>query len=127
MSVIVVYGINLRQEKSMRSQVLGTTGILKILLITIRIEYRQCTSTDASRLPTKKKTFPSPHFFFFLQKTLTIELKLTLKGTVCGAPNLDPQYPLRMGTKEILARVIAPRIALATSLEHFTPRPTCPL
>jgi len=25
------------------------------------------------------------------------------------------------------ARMIAPRIAVATSFEHFTPRPTCPL
>jgi len=26
-----------------------------------------------------------------------------------------------------LARMIAPRIEVATSLEHLTPRPTCPL
>ena len=52
---------------------------------------------------------------------------LTLHGTVWGFPILLPQYPLRTGITESLARIIAPRIAVATSLEHFTPRPIWPL
>lgn len=52
---------------------------------------------------------------------------LTLQGTVCGFPILLPQYPRRTGTMDSLARMMAPRMAVATSLEHFTPSPTWPL
>lgn len=51
----------------------------------------------------------------------------TLHGTVCGWPILLPQYPRRTGMTDNFARMMAPRIAVATSLEHFTPRPTWPL
>lgn len=43
-----------------------------------------------------------------------------------GFPILLPQYPLRTGMTVSLARMMAPRIAVATSLEHLTPKPTCP-
>ena len=54
-------------------------------------------------------------------------LPVTLPGTVCGSPRDEPQYPRRTGITESLARIMAPRIAVATSLEHLTPSPTCPL
>ena len=38
----------------------------------------------------------------------------TLVGTVCGLPILFPQYPLLMGTTDIFARIMAPRMAVAT-------------
>lgn len=49
-----------------------------------------------------------------------------MQGTVWGFPILLPQYPLRTGMTVSLARMMAPRIAVATSLEHLTPKPTCP-
>lgn len=54
-------------------------------------------------------------------------LPVTLQGTVWGLPILLPQYPRRTGTTESLAIMIAPRMAVATSLEHLTPRPMWPL
>ena len=48
----------------------------------------------------------------------------TLHGTVWGSAMWAPQYPLRTGTMESLATMIAPRMAVATSLAHLTPRPT---
>lgn len=51
----------------------------------------------------------------------------TLHGTVCGFPILFPQYPRLTGTTDNLAKIIAPRMAVATSLEHLTPNPICPL
>jgi len=51
---------------------------------------------------------------------------VTFVGTVWGSPILFPQYPLRTGTTVSLARMMAPRIAVATSLAHLTPRPMCP-
>jgi hypothetical protein len=58
---------------------------------------------------------------FFLQSSY-----VTLQGTVWGLPILLPQYPLLTGTTDNLARIIAPRIAVATSFEHLTPKPMCP-
>lgn len=49
----------------------------------------------------------------------------TLQGTVWGWPILLPQYPTRTGMTESLASMIAPLMAVATSLEHLTPSPTC--
>jgi len=40
-----------------------------------------------------------------------------------GLPILLPQYPRRTGTTESLAKMMAPRMAVATSLLHLTPRP----
>jgi hypothetical protein len=51
----------------------------------------------------------------------------TLVGTVWGLPILLPQKPRLTGTMESLARMMAPLMAVATSLLHFTPRPTWPL
>merc|ERR1711982_213615 len=51
-------------------------------------------------------------------------LPVTLQGTVWGRPILFPQKPRLTGTMESLERMMAPRIAVATSLEHLTPRPT---
>lgn len=48
----------------------------------------------------------------------------TLHGTVWGLPILLPQYPLLTGMTDNLAKMMAPLIAVATSLEHFTPKPT---
>jgi len=48
----------------------------------------------------------------------------TLAGTVCGSAMCEPQYPLLTGTMDSFAMMIAPRIAVATSLAHLTPRPT---
>eukprot|EP00091_Calanus_sinicus_P015551 TRINITY_DN3391_c0_g1_i7.p1 TRINITY_DN3391_c0_g1~~TRINITY_DN3391_c0_g1_i7.p1 ORF type:complete len:167 (-),score=26.95 TRINITY_DN3391_c0_g1_i7:63-563(-) len=47
-----------------------------------------------------------------------------LAGDVWGLPILVPQNPLLTGMMESLAMMMAPRMAVATSLEHFTPRPT---
>lgn len=38
----------------------------------------------------------------------------TLIGTVWGFPILLPQYPLLTGTTDILAKMMAPRMAVAT-------------
>ncbi len=46
-------------------------------------------------------------------------LPVTLQGTVWGLPILLPQKPRLTGTMESLARMMAPRIAVATSLEHY--------
>merc|ERR1719223_1935324 len=48
-------------------------------------------------------------------------------GTVCGAPMRFPQYPRRTGMRAIFAAMMPPRIAVATSLAHFWPRPMWPL
>lgn len=48
---------------------------------------------------------------------------ITLQGTVWGLPILFPQYPRRTGTTDNFAKMMAPRIAVATSFEHFTPKP----
>jgi len=53
-------------------------------------------------------------------------LPVTLQGTVWGCPILFPQYPLVTGTTESLARMMAPWMAVATSLAHLTPSLTCP-
>ena len=63
----------------------------------------------------------------FYRKDNEKEIKLTLQGTVCGFPILLPQYPRRTGMTESLARMMAPRMAVATSFEHFTPSPIWPL
>jgi len=54
-------------------------------------------------------------------------LPVTLQGTVWGLPILLPQKPRRTGTIDNLAKMMAPRMAVATSFEHLTPKPTCPL
>lgn len=54
-------------------------------------------------------------------------MRVTLHGTVWGLPILLPQYPRLMGIIDSFARMIAPLIAVATSFEHLTPSPTCPL
>merc|ERR1712183_135305 len=59
-----------------------------------------------------KRTVTEPHF------------PVTLQGTVCGFPSLLPQYPRRTGMMDSLAWMMAPLMAVATSLEHFTPNPT---
>ena len=48
------------------------------------------------------------------------------QGTVWDLPILGPQKPLLTGMMESLAMMMAPRMVVATSLEHFTPRPTWP-
>ena len=47
-----------------------------------------------------------------------------LRGTVWGLPSLVPQKPRLTGTMESFAMMMAPRMAVATSLLHFTPSPT---
>jgi hypothetical protein len=46
-------------------------------------------------------------------------LPVTLHGTVCGAPKRAPHQPVRIGTKDSLASIKAPRIAFATSPDTF--------
>ena len=53
-----------------------------------------------------------------------------LAGHGVGLSDLFPQYLLLTGTlrgtTESLARMMAPRMAVATSSAHLTPSPTCP-
>merc|ERR1711892_92736 len=78
-------------------------------------------------LGTGADTIPVPRGAGISLTQIEPHLPVTLQGTVCGLPILLPQKPLLTGTMESLARMMAPRIAVATSLEHFTPRPTWPL
>jgi hypothetical protein len=82
-------------------------------------EERTFLGTRAETMPVPlgagtRRTVTEPHF------------PVTFIGTVCGFPILLPQYPRRTGTIASFAKIIAARIAVATSLEHFTPNPTCP-
>ena len=54
----------------------------------------------------------------FNKVTNRSNLPVTLVGTVCGFPILFPQNPRLTGTMDNLARMIAPRMAVATSFEH---------
>ena len=69
---------------------------------------------DSTFFGTRAATIPAPRG---AGMSLTITLPhfpVTLVGTVCGAPILLPQYPLLTGTTDILAKIIAPLIAVAT-------------
>ena len=80
-----------------------------------------------SFLGTGAQTRPVPRGAGMRRTKMEPHLPVTLQGTVWGLPILLPQKPLRTGTMESLARMMAPRMAVATSLEHLTPRPTWPL
>ena len=72
---------------------------------------------DSTFLGTRAATIPAPRG---AGMSLTITLPhfpVTLVGTVCGAPILLPQYPLLTGTTDILAKIIAPLIAVATCIQ----------
>merc|ERR1712126_598357 len=71
---------------------------------------------------TGADTMPVPRGAGINRTQMEPHLPVTLQGTVCGFPILLPQKPLRTGTIESLAKIMAPRIAVATSLEHLTPR-----
>nr|GME01233.1 ribosomal protein [Ipomoea batatas] len=76
---------------------------------------------------TLAATIPAPRGAGTIRTVTDPHFPVTLQGTVCGFPILLPQYPLLTGITESLANMMAPRIAVATSLEHLTPRPTWPL
>lgn len=78
-------------------------------------------------LGVRAATMPAPRGAGIRRTVTEPHLPVTLVGTVCTRPILFPQYPRRTGTTAILAVMIAPRIAVATSFAHLTPRPTCPL
>merc|ERR1719360_220304 len=78
----------------------------------------------SSFLGTGAETRPVPRGAGIKHTQMEPHLPVTLVGTVWGRPILLPQKPLRTGMMDSLARMMAPRIAVATSLLHFTPRPT---
>merc|ERR1711892_776737 len=73
-------------------------------------------------LGTGADTIPVPRGAGISLTQIEPHLPVTLQGTVWGLPILLPQEPLLTGTMESLAKMMAPRMAVATSLEHFTPR-----
>merc|ERR1719244_736505 len=77
-------------------------------------------------LGTGAETIPVPRGAGMSLTQTEPHLPVTLQGTVWGRPILLPQKPRLTGTMESLERMMAPRMAVATSLEHLTPRPTCP-
>merc|ERR1712051_677225 len=81
----------------------------------------------SSFLGTGADTIPVPRGAGIRRTQMEPHLPVTLQGTVWGLPILFPQNPRLTGTMESLARMMAPRMAVATSLEHFTPSPTWPL
>merc|ERR1712051_471684 len=77
-----------------------------------------------SFLGTGADTIPVPLGAGMSLTQMEPHLPVTLVGTVWGLPILLPQKPRRTGMMDNLAMMIAPRIAVATSLEHLTPIPT---
>merc|ERR1712051_125202 len=80
-----------------------------------------------SFLGTGADTIPVPRGAGISLTQMLPHLPVTLQGTVWGFPSLVPQKPRLTGTMESLAMMMAPRMAVATSLLHFTPSPTWPL
>merc|ERR550519_340116 len=76
-----------------------------------------------SFLGTGADTMPVPRGAGIRRTQIEPHLPVTLQGTVWGFPILLPQNPLLTGTMESLARMMAPRMAVATSLLHLTPSP----
>ena len=80
----------------------------------------------ASRCGTELLSAEVMHLLYSGWKVWT-RAQIEPQGTVWGLPILVPQKPLLMGMMESSAMIMAPRMAVATSLDHFTPRPTWPL
>merc|ERR1719153_2198441 len=78
----------------------------------------------SSFLGTGADTIPVPRGAGISLTQMEPHFPVTLQGTVCGFPILFPQNPRLTGTMDSLAIIMAPRMAVATSLLHFTPRPT---
>merc|ERR1712059_227934 len=81
----------------------------------------------SSFLGTGADTIPVPRGAGMRRTQIEPHFPVTLQGTVWGFPILFPQNPLLTGTMESLAMMMAPLMAVATSLLHFTPSPTWPL
>merc|ERR1719470_435393 len=75
----------------------------------------------SSFLGTGAETMPVPRGAGISLTQIEPHLPVTLQGTVWGLPILVPQKPLLTGMMESLAMMMAPRMAVATSLEHFSP------
>ncbi len=65
-------------------------------------------------LGVRAATMPAPRGAGTRRMVTEPHLPVILVGTVCTFPILLPQYPRRTGTSDILAVMIAPRMAVAT-------------
>ena len=79
-----------------------------------------------SFLGMRDATIPEPRGAGINRQRTEPHFPETLQGTVCGRPAFRPQYPRRTGTRFILALMIPPRMAVATSLAALTPKPIWP-
>merc|ERR1719337_178765 len=70
----------------------------------------------SSFLGTGAETMPVPRGAGINLTQMLPHLPVTLQGTVWGLPSLVPQKPRLTGTMESLAMMMAPRMAVATSL-----------
>ena len=106
------------------------TAIAKLPLVRVcPVDDEYTSSTPAmvrSFLGMRDATMPEPRGAGIKRTRTEPHLPDTLHGTVWGAPALAPQYPRRTGTKFILALMMPPLIAVATSLAALTPRPMWP-